>query len=154
MESMSGSETGGERPTIVVDRPIEQVFDFISDLDKAPQWAPQMGPIVERSGPVSEGMSFGEVRRFLGRRSVARWTFARVERPRLMELRMRWGPLSGWFAYHFEPAGPSATRITQDLRFRLGGPLAPLSRMITSEATKEETRELVRLKALLEGAPA
>ena len=139
-----------DRPTVVIDRPLTDVFAFIADLDKAPQWAPQMGEIVQRSGPVAEGMSFGEVRRLLGRRTLARWTFAHFVPERLIELRLEWGPLRGEFAYHFEAAGASATRITQDLALHLAGPLAPLSGLMTGEARKEEARELTRLKGLLE----
>jgi hypothetical protein len=134
----------------VIDRPVGEVFAFLTDLDKAPQWAPQMGKLVERSGPVAEGMSFGEERRFAGRPSLARWTITRLVPLRVFGLAMRWGPLTGSFAYHFESVGESSTRITQDIDFHLGGPLAPLSGMVTSEATKEEARELVRLKELLE----
>jgi uncharacterized protein YndB with AHSA1/START domain len=139
-----------ERPSVVVDRPVAEVFAFVTDLDKAPQWAPQMGRLVERSGPLAEGMSFGEERRFAGRRSLARWTVTRFVPQRVFGLAMRWGPMRGDFAYNFESLGEGSTRITQDIDFRLAGPLAPLSGIITSEAIKEESRELMRLKELLE----
>jgi hypothetical protein len=142
--------TRSDRPTVVIERPVSEVFPFIADLNNAPKWAPQMGPIVGQSGPMAEGLSFGELRTVLGRRSIARWTVSQLVPEKVIGFSLRWGPLSGEFAYHFEPAGPSSTRITQDIAFRLWGPLSPLSGMVTSEATKEEARELVRLKELLE----
>jgi hypothetical protein len=135
---------------VVIERPLSEIFAFVVDLDNAPKWAPQMGPIVERSGPLTEGMTFGEVRKFLGRRSVARWSVTRLVPDKVIGFHMRWGPLSGDFAYNFESAGATSTRITQDLGFRLWGPLSPLSGMVTSEATNEEQRELIRLKEMLE----
>ncbi len=38
--------------TVVVDRPPREVSAFIADLGNAKQWAPQMGEVVDASGPM------------------------------------------------------------------------------------------------------
>lgn len=61
-----------------------------------------------------------------------------------------YGPMHGDLTYQFEALGPARTRVVQDVAFRLSGPLGQFSGMLTSEAKREEERELIRLKALLE----
>lgn len=139
-----------DRPTIVIERPVPEIFAFMRDIDNAPQFAPQMGE-VDAHGPLNEGETFSERRSMLGFRGSARWTVTSLVPDRTLGYRMRYGPMTGDFVYHYEPVGPSSTRITQDVEFSLAGPLAIFAGMLTGEARKEEARELVRLKALLEG---
>ena len=134
---------------VVIERPVADVFAFISDLDHAPEWAPQMGP-VDRTGPLAPGVTFREQRRFLGRSGTAHWAVYRFIAQREMGLTLRFGPMRGEFVYHFEPVTPTTTRVSQDIDLRFVGPLALLSGILAAEARREEGRELVRLKSLLE----
>ncbi len=43
--------------SIVIDRPVSKVFARVSDLDRAREWAPQMGRI-HLEGPIREGATF------------------------------------------------------------------------------------------------
>lgn len=135
--------------SIVIERPTSEVFALLTDLDRAAEWAPQMGKIDVR-GRITAGLKFKEERRSLGRSGVARWEVHRFTPDREVGFKMKYGPMRGEFVYRFEPLSPSTTRVAQDVSFRLWGPLAVFSGMLTGEARKEEARELERLKSLLE----
>jgi len=109
--------------SIVIDRPVSKVFARVSDLDRAREWAPQMGRI-HLEGPIRKGATFVEERKVLG-------------------------PLRGRFAYIFELAD-SRIQLTQMTEIGFAGPLDILSPLVAGEAQKEEDAELVRLKEVLE----
>jgi uncharacterized protein YndB with AHSA1/START domain len=134
--------------SIVIDRPVPKVFARVTDLDRAREWAPQMGRI-HVEGPIREGATFLEERKVLGRTFTAKWAVTRYEPDRVLGLSLSFGPLRGRFAYVFEPAG-SGTQLTQMTDIGFAGPLDILSPLVAGEAQKEEDAELVRLKELLE----
>jgi uncharacterized protein YndB with AHSA1/START domain len=134
--------------SIVIDRPVPKVFARVTDLDRAREWAPQMGRI-HVEGPIREGATFLEERRVLGRTFTAKWAVTRYEPDRVLGLSLRFGPLRGRFAYVFEPAG-SGTQLTEMTDIGFAGPLDILSPLVAGEAQKEEDAELVRLKELHE----
>jgi len=134
--------------SIVIDRPVSKVFARVSDLDRAREWAPQMGRI-HLEGPIREGATFLEERKVLGRTFTAKWAITRYEPDRALGLSLSFGPLRGRFAYIFEPAG-SGTQLTQMTEIGFAGPLDILSPLVAGEAQKEEDAELVRLKEVLE----
>jgi hypothetical protein len=134
--------------SVMIKRPVHDVFARVSDFAKAPEWAPQMGRI-EMQGPLREGASFREERRFLGRPAMADWMVTRFEPDRAIGLSMKFGPMRGRFAYLFEPA-ESGTQLTQITDVELVGPLSFLTPLIARETEKEEDAELGRLKKVLE----
>jgi uncharacterized protein YndB with AHSA1/START domain len=136
------------RTSIVIDRPVHDVFARVTDLERAREWAPQMGTM-KLDGPLREGMTMLEERRFLGRTVNATWEITRLDPDRVLALGLRFGPLRGRFSYEFEPQG-SGTRVTQSTDIGFAGPLRIFSPLIAGEAQREEDAELVRLKALLE----
>jgi polyketide cyclase/dehydrase/lipid transport protein len=136
------------KTSIVINRPVHAVFARLTDLERAREWAPQMGTF-HIEGPLREGTTMREDRRFLGRPASATWTVTRFEVDRAFGLRLRFGPVRGEFEYVIEPAA-TGTRLTQTTDIGFSGPLSVLSGLIAGEAQKEEDTELVRLKEILE----
>lgn len=135
--------------SIDIARPVHEVFEFTTDLERMARIAPQMGKMV-LDGPMREGARMLEARRVLGRPAHAEWIVARYEPDRAVAYRMRFGPLRGEFAYLVEPLGPSSTRVVQEMDVGLWGPLAVFDGMLAREVRGEEARELARMKTLLE----
>ena len=55
--------------SIIIKRPVEEVFSFVSDLENGPQW--QTGLFEVRhitKDPIGIGSQFASVRKFLGRK--------------------------------------------------------------------------------------
>ncbi|HEV8672336.1 MAG TPA: SRPBCC family protein [Candidatus Limnocylindria bacterium] len=136
------------KTSIVINRPARAVFARLTDLERAREWAPQMGRF-HIDGPLREGTTMHEERRLLGLKLNAIWTVTRFVPDKAFGLHLGFGPIRGDFEYLLEPAA-TGTRLTQttDLGFR--APLSFLSPLIAGEAQKEEDTELVRLKEILE----
>src|SRR6185503_2743381 len=97
--------------TIVIDRPLGEVFAFVTDQRNTPQW--QAGLLeVQRltDGPSGVGTRHALVRSFLGRRMEATNEYTAFEADRLVTFKTISGPpLEA--SYFFEPAG-DGTRLT------------------------------------------
>jgi uncharacterized membrane protein len=61
--------------SIVIHRPIDDVFEFTHDLSKNPVWQTTLVEVeLLTDGPMRVGTRWQEVRRFLGKRSRACWS--------------------------------------------------------------------------------
>lgn len=136
------------KTSIVINRPARAVFARLTDLERAREWAPQMGKF-HVDGPLREGNTLREERGLLGRTFNAAWTITRFEADKAFGLRLRFGPLRGEFEYVLEPEA-SGTRLIQTTVVGFSGPLSVLSPLVAAEAQKEEDTELVRLKEIVE----
>ena len=112
-----------------INRPADEVFAYISNVDNFPEWA---GPVVEvRKGsaePSAAGHTFTLVQSFLGRRFESPCEITEVEPGRRFAFRSTGGPFPLSFTYTCEPSA-AGTRFTQVGQgdpgsfFRLVGPL-------------------------------
>jgi hypothetical protein len=93
--------TGG---SIVINRPLEEVFDYVSNVDNFPEWA---GGAIEvhkdEPGPLREGYRFTVVASLLGRRFENRYELASYDPPRHYKHRGTGGPIPNQeWTYIFE----------------------------------------------------
>ena len=136
-----------------IDMPVSTVASFASDPTNAPDWYTNITSVVwQTQPPVAVGSRMDFVAHFLGRRLA--YTYEVVELEPLVRLVMRTagGPFPMETTYTWEPAGQGSTRMT--LRNR-GNP-ARFSRMaapvMERAMRKATTKDLARLKTLLEAA--
>src|SRR5262245_27248888 len=101
--------------TVQIDRPIEEVFDFVADPANFPQWA---GALVKESrltsdGPVGVGTTFRQVNVLMGRRFVSEMRVVMYERPSRYEYVTTSGPIHFAGHYTFVPTEDGkGTRFT------------------------------------------
>jgi hypothetical protein len=133
-------------------QPPAVVAAFAGDPSNATEWyANIMSVDWQTSPPVAVGSRMDFVARFLGRRLAYTYEVVEFESERRLVMRTADGPFPMETAYTWEPAGEGATRMT--LRNR-GDPsgfsrvAAPIMQRSMRRAT---TKDLARLKALLEG---
>jgi hypothetical protein len=64
------------KQSVVINRPVEQVFAFVSDLENDPPWSGAAEMRRTSPGPVGIGTTFQQRDRFLGRRLelTLRWS--------------------------------------------------------------------------------
>jgi uncharacterized protein YndB with AHSA1/START domain len=80
--------------SIDVERPIEEVFAYLSDPAKVPEWDPRVVSVEqETDGPLGVGTRLRETRRMAGRKLEQVVEVAEYEPPRLFSLRIVSGPL-------------------------------------------------------------
>jgi carbon monoxide dehydrogenase subunit G len=131
-----------------VGRTPEEVFAFLTDVDRLPEW--QTSAIrVETDGPVAEGASFRETRRFLGREYRTRMKVSVYEPPRRFDLRSIEAPFPLTVSHLLEQCG-GGTRLKVVSEAKAAG----LKRFAVAAAAKTAEAELrsdfERLKQLLE----
>jgi uncharacterized membrane protein len=137
---------------IVIDRPAEDVFAFVSDHTNAPRW--QRGLLEVRrasDGPIGVGTRHTLVRTFMGRRLEASNQFTHYEPNKLVafDIISSWVPGHG--SYVVEPAGTHRARLTARVELRPMGLFRVAEPLMAAALTREVEANLDALKSLLEG---
>jgi uncharacterized protein YndB with AHSA1/START domain len=139
---------------IEIERPVDEVWAFVSDLTRLPEWLGEFEKVVkESSGAVGKG-------------SVLRYTVVRGPRSATLELvewepghRLAWDgpPLPwagggarprGWFGV--ERTGERRTRVLSRYEPELTGTLVLLRPYLRRWVRKQRSSDTKRLKSLLE----
>jgi uncharacterized protein YndB with AHSA1/START domain len=115
--------------TLVISRPIDQVFSFVSNLENRPQWCAGTLETKQTSkGTIGVGTSFHEVfELFLGRKGEADYKITEYEANKRLAFVSTSGPIQAKETLTFE-AADGKTRITQTTdanfnRFKIIEPL-------------------------------
>ena len=135
--------------SIEINRPVEDVFAYVSDVNHLPQWAGTTMEVKDApEGPLNDGATFADVGKFLGRRIETPFE-ATVEAPHRLVYRSIGGLVPHDWAYTFEPLGPG-TRMTLSIEGEPGG-FFGLAGPLLERALKRQVRtDMQRLKDLLE----
>jgi carbon monoxide dehydrogenase subunit G len=97
---------------IVVERPIELVFAFITDMHKVKLWLPIENIRPTSSGPMGVGSTFVQEAQFLRQRFEAISEVIRYEPPRVFVIKMIQGPFPLTNSMYCEPTETGGTRLT------------------------------------------
>jgi uncharacterized protein YndB with AHSA1/START domain len=135
--------------TVMIARPIEDVFAFLSDLENIPKWN---YAIVETrkisEGPVGVGTTYHQVRS-VPSRSEERLEITTYNPPRQLQIRGQLGPFASRLIYALD-AIPEGTRVTNTVELELGGPGRLLERVAVPRVREAVAANLRKLKELLE----
>lgn len=138
--------------TIVIDRPVGEVFAFVTDQRNTPQW--QAGLLEVRrltEGPPGLGTRHALVRNFLGRRMEAANEYTAFEPDKLVTFKTTSGPPVE-ASYLFEAAG-EGTRLTSRVLLDGAGFFGLVRPVVQAGLRREMEAAFPALKALLEGRP-
>jgi uncharacterized membrane protein len=133
---------------VTIDRPIEQVFEFLANAENDPTWREGVISISRRSGSGIGAVYEQRVKGPGGRPIVADIEITAIEAPSLIDFRGIAGPVQPFGTYRLESLG-SETKVTLHLQAELKG----VKRIMISAVQKSmtsETRALERLKTHLE----
>jgi carbon monoxide dehydrogenase subunit G len=84
------------RHSIVVHRPVQEVFQYISNPDNAAEWVAGIARSEKvTEGRMREGVRGRQVRNFLGQEISADWEVTAFEPNRRIEVTVNSGPLAG-----------------------------------------------------------
>jgi len=152
---LGGEETWGERrmrdeASVVIDRPIEEVFAFSTDQEKIALWA---GPVTEAKqtseGPLGVGTTSTRVIHFVGRRIESNYEVTQYQPNSRFSAKTTSGPIPIVEAYTFE-AGEGGTKVTVAMEGDPAG-FFKLAKPIFARILKRQMENDVRtLKDLLE----
>ena len=137
--------------SIVIDRPTQEVFAYVSDHTNAPRW--QRGLLEvhrETEGPIGVGTRHTLVRVFMGRRMEASNEFTQYEPNRLVSFKITGDSVAGQGWYVVEPAGPGHTKLTSRIEMRPLGLVRLAQPLMAAGLKREVVANLRDLKCLLE----
>jgi carbon monoxide dehydrogenase subunit G len=135
--------------TVMIGRPIEDVFAFLSDFENIPKWN---YAIVEThkvsEGPVGVGTIYQQVRS-VPSRSEEHFAVTAYDPPRQLEIQGQLGLFPSRLSYDLA-AAPEGTRVTNTVELELRGPGRLLGRVAVPRVRAAVAANLQKLKELLE----
>ena len=135
--------------TVMISRPIEEVFGFLSDFENVPKWN---YAIVETrkvsQGPVGVGTIYQQVRS-VPSRSEERFKVTAYNPPRHLEIQGQLGPFPSRLSYALDVL-PEGTRVTNSVELELRGPGRLLGRVAVPRVRDAVATNLSKLKELLD----
>ena len=142
--------------TIVIERPIAEVFAFMTDYRNNPRWQEGLVRVEQADVPPRVGSSITTTRTVMGRTNTTEirvTTYEENRRFRSNSASGKRGPVQHEGGYDFEPAGESATRVIYEGSITTGRLLGPVGRLLAKGFQKQMNSSLERLKTLLETTP-
>jgi uncharacterized protein YndB with AHSA1/START domain len=138
-----------------INRPVEEVFKYASDIDRQPEWVP---PLIDSrkstSGPTGVGTAYRQTAKFLGRRMDMDCQITGYEPPTLYAFRAKNGPMHMEMQFTLTPEGPEATRVTQVVEGESAGFFKLADPILARTMKKQFVADLETLKTLLESGIA
>jgi carbon monoxide dehydrogenase subunit G len=135
--------------TVMIRRPIEEVFGFLADFENIPKWN---YAIVEThkvsQGPVGVGTIYQQIRS-VPRRSEERFEVTAYIPPHQLEIQGQLGPFPSRLSYALA-AIPEGTRVSNAVELKLRGPGRLLGPVAVPRVRDAVATNLHKLKELLE----
>ena len=147
--------TAREEHSVVINRPIEEVFDYVTDENNDALW---QGSTLETEqiseGAVGVGTTYRSVSKFLGRRIETTLEVTEHDPPRKQCIRATSGPIPAVGCYLLEPADGASTRFTQNLEAEVGGFFRLAEPLVARAFRRQLEADMATLKDLLEAGAA
>ena len=140
-----------ERIEVTIDRTPDEVFAYISDLERAPDWVPDLLSVRKLTdGPTGLGTKFAEVVKIRGGQSAANLEITEFSPPVAIGHRGEGGPVQFTARFLLTPNGTNRTRVTHEYSVSISG-IGKLMAPLVDRALKSNTEAaLAELKRILE----
>lgn len=139
------------RTTIVIRRPQEETFEYLTDLRNAKEWATELVDVTY-DGELRLGATGVETRRRGSKEFRLPWTVTEYERPERLVLEFG-PPLPATAEFTFRPE-PGGTRFSCDTDLRLRGLWRLLTPVLAAEARHIDAAQFQKAKEILESRSA
>ncbi|HEX2773362.1 MAG TPA: SRPBCC family protein [Micromonosporaceae bacterium] len=137
----------------VIERPLADVAAYAGDPTHAPEWYVNIREVTwQTDPPVAVGSRMDFVARFLGRRLAYTYEVVELVPGERLVMRTADGPFPMETTYNWEPAGETATRMTLRNRGTPSGFAGVAAPMMERAMRRATTKDLARLKGILEQA--
>lgn len=137
--------------SVDIERPVEEVFDYVADLRHVPDWAPSMQN-VQVDGPVRVGAKVRQTHAFLGKSVDVTSEITEYEVNRSLGFASP-KPFRVSQTIEFEPRD-GGTRVRGRLQAEFGLLGSAAERVFLKKAEKEHQDDYTRLKRILESRGA
>nr|MBA2601148.1 SRPBCC family protein [Actinomycetota bacterium] len=136
--------------TEVVDRPVEEVFAYLTDAKKLPEWQSMVSESRQDSpGPMGVGTRVTNVRNFLGRRIESEAEVTAYESPTRFDVRVVSGPVPFQISHTLEPR-EATTAVKVEAQGEPGAFFKLAEPLVGRQAERQFKSDFATLKDLLE----
>ncbi len=141
--------------TVVIERPVEEVFAFTTDPKNESLWQSTSLETEQTSeGEVDVGTTFRNISKFLGRTIESIYQVTENDPPHKQCVEVTSGPLPGAGCYLYEPADGGSTRFTQTFETEVGGFFKLAEPLVARAIRRQMEADMATLKDLLEAGNA
>ena len=138
---------------ILIDQPVDVVFDYVADQSNEPHYNPHMIRAEKITpGPVGKGTQFRSAVASMGRTAEMLIEYTGYDRPTLLASTITMAQADFSYLLMFEPAG-AGTRMRWAGQVRPKGAFRLLGPVISWLGTRQERRIWASMKQHLEAAP-
>jgi uncharacterized protein YndB with AHSA1/START domain len=135
--------------SIVVERPIAEVFAYLTDLDRVPEWQTNVLFLQLQSGSLRPGAQLVELRKFLGRKVESVVEVTEYEPPYRYTIKVQSGPIPFEISNVLSDAG-GGTRIDASVEGEPGRFFGLVEWRVVKAVERELWNSLATLKDILE----
>jgi carbon monoxide dehydrogenase subunit G len=135
--------------TITIERPVQDVFEFLADFDNVPKWNYAIVETRKTSaGPVRVGATYRQIRS-IPSRSEEKFEVTEFEPDGRLAIRGTLGPFEGTLTYELHPAG-GGTRLIKSAHLQASGLGRLVAPIALGRIRKAVAANLEKLKELME----
>ena len=139
--------------SVTVNRPVEEVWHFISNFENATRWSRGVLEARQTSdGPLGAGSTLQTVVKAFGRRRTADYLVTEYEPNHAFAFEVTAGPMTSRARYSVEPAG-AGTRLTASGEAQARGLYKLLGPVLVRTLERHSQDDLSNLKRILEASP-
>ena len=139
--------------SMTVNRPVEEVWHFISNFENATRWSRGVLEARQTSdGPLGAGSTLQTVVKAFGRRRTADYLVTEYEPNHAFAFEVTAGPMTSRARYSVEPAG-AGTRLTASGEAQARGLYKLLGPVLVRTLERHSQDDLSNLKRILEASP-
>jgi carbon monoxide dehydrogenase subunit G len=140
--------------SVTVDRPVAEVWDFISNFENTTRWSRGVLEARQTSdGPLGVGSRLQTVVKAFGRRRTAHYLVTEFEPNRVFAFAVTSGPMTSRARYLVEPAG-AGTRLTASGEAAVRGLYRLLAPLLVRILKRHSRDDLANVKRILEASAA
>jgi uncharacterized membrane protein len=137
--------------SIVINRPVEEVFAYLADISNWPQWNEAVGNVAQTPpGALAVGTTLRGASEVMGRIMERSSEILEYEPNKKVAQKMHVGPTEVQASWLFEPV-EGGTRLIMRSQGETSGPFKLAGPLMDRAAKKQIEENLARLKAVLEG---
>jgi uncharacterized membrane protein len=136
----------------LIDRPMKDVFAFVSDLNNGPKWQSQMVAVHQiSSGSIGVGTTYKTTGELMGRRLEGKAEVTDYQPDSMFGFRMDAGPVQVRATISLKPAG-TGTRFSLKGEGNPGGVFKLAEGALAKQIKSQMEANLARLKSVLEAS--
>ena len=141
--------------SVVIDRPIEEVFAFVTNPNNDSLWQAWTLETEQTSeGPLDVGSTLRSTAKMLGRRIEVTMEVTENDPPHRQCVRITSGPIPATGCYQLEPAEGGSTRFRQTFEGEVGGFFRLAEPVMGRVISRQTEADMATLKDLLESGDA